>query len=407
MNMLRPLDQTIGVENLTGAEESGAGYMGSRTTSRVSVIIPTYNHEHYVCQAVDSALRQTYPDAEVLVVDDGSTDGTQQRLAAYGDNIRYIYQPNKGLAAARNTGVRAAQGGHFLFLDADDMIPPEKLGAQMPVLEANPDSGLVYSAWQYISADGTRVLGESRPARQGHMFRELLRQRFSFPVASAVVRRTCFERIGLLDETLTAAEDTDLWLRIARAGYAFGYVDHPLFQYRVVQGSVSRHHAHQARNALALLDRFFSEPNLPAELAGLRSEAYGALHYEHAARFYHAGTLEAAREHLRQALTICPELGADEEWVLEWIAGYALGPDVEAPHRFIDDVFTNLPPEGAALRGLRRRAHGRHNAARAFSAYQGHEWRQVRRSVLQALLYDPALIGNRGLVRIALQSLGV
>jgi glycosyltransferase involved in cell wall biosynthesis len=371
----------------------------------VSVIIPTYNHARFVTQTVNSALAQTYPHVEVIVVDDGSVDDTRAVLDHYGQQISYLYQENRGPSAARNLGVRAARGDYFLFLDADDAVPPNKLDLQVSLLEARPDFGLVYSGWQYVDEGGTQILGEGRPGKQGQVLKELLCRTLSFPPAAAVVRRKCLERVGLFDESLRGTEDTAMWTRIAAAGYAFGYADRPLLQYRVVKGSVSSNNASQARNEFARLDKFFASPNLPADVKALEAEAYSALHYEFGAKSYHAGEIELGKDHIRKAISICPPLASDKEWLLEWIAGYALGPRVEEPRRLIELIFDNLPPEATMLRTLRRRALGRYHVATAFSSYQNHHLRRVRRHILPALWGDPTIVRNRGFVSIAVRSL--
>src|SRR5262245_58457673 len=113
------------------------------TQPLVSVIIPSYNYGCYVQQAVDSALSQSYPNQEVIVVDDGSTDDTEVRLAAYGKRIRYIHQKNQGLSEARNTGIREARGEFLAFLDSDDAFHPKKTELQMAYLMAHPEVSLV------------------------------------------------------------------------------------------------------------------------------------------------------------------------------------------------------------------------------------------------------------------------
>ena len=118
---------------------------------RVSVIIPTYNSARFVVQAVESVLAQTYSDFEVIVVDDGSTDNTPVALAGYRQKIRYLHQENRGPSAARNAGYRASQGDYVLFLDSDDLIPPDTLERQVSFLNDHPEFGLVYSASQQIN----------------------------------------------------------------------------------------------------------------------------------------------------------------------------------------------------------------------------------------------------------------
>jgi glycosyltransferase involved in cell wall biosynthesis len=372
--------------------------------SQVSVIIPSYNSARFVAQAVDSVLAQTYPDFEVIVVDDGSTDDTQVVLAAYSGRIRYIRQENRGLAGARNTGFLASRGDYLLFLDSDDLIHPDKLALHVSLMEAEPASGLVYSAWQQINADGTQVLGEVRPNRQGQLLKELLRRHFFFFASAAVLRRECLERVGLFDESLQWSEDADMWLRLARAGYAFGYIDLPLVQYRIHEDSMTANTSpEQVQAWLASLDKFFADPDLPDEIRALEGEAYSILHYETAARYYRAGQIELGQDQIRKAILRRPEM--DSQWLLEWIAGSALDPRTSDPGRFINLLFDNLPPEATNLRTLRRRAHGRCHTSATFKAYQSHQFKQVRRHILPALIGDPATIRNRGFMRIAAESL--
>src|SRR5437867_1708261 len=112
---------------------------------KVSIVIPTYNYGRYVVEAVESVLNQSFQDREVIVVDDGSTDDTRERLERFRGRIRYIYQRNKGLPAARNTGIRAARGAYVAFLDSDDLWLPEKLALQVPILDTRQQVGMVYT----------------------------------------------------------------------------------------------------------------------------------------------------------------------------------------------------------------------------------------------------------------------
>lgn len=149
-------------------------------SSLVSIIIPSYNNARYIVQAVESALAQTHPAVEVIVVDDGSTDATQQILAPYRSRIACLHQTNRGPAAARNAGLRIARGAYLLFLDSDDLLVPTSVAAKVSFLEQHPQYGLVYSAWKQINDDGSRVLGEVRPACQGDVLAALLRREFFF-----------------------------------------------------------------------------------------------------------------------------------------------------------------------------------------------------------------------------------
>lgn len=121
----------------------------------VSVIIPCYNKAQYLAQTIDSALNQTYPEIEVIVINDGSLDNTLEVLQAYSENprVKIIDQENQGVSKARNAGIALAQGEYFQFVDADDWLHPEKTALQMEVMEARPDIGLVYCDWYVVYPD--------------------------------------------------------------------------------------------------------------------------------------------------------------------------------------------------------------------------------------------------------------
>ena len=123
---------------------------------KVSVIIPAYNCAHYICHAVDSVLAQTFPDFELVVVDDGSTDNTRELLKQYGSQIKYIYQQNKDMTAARNTGINHSSGEYIAFLDSDDIWLANKLERQIVLLDQAPEVGLVYCWHYYIDPAGNR-----------------------------------------------------------------------------------------------------------------------------------------------------------------------------------------------------------------------------------------------------------
>ncbi len=181
-----------------------------------SVIIPTWNRAGFVREAIDSALGQTYPAREVIVVDDGSTDETPEILAHYGGEIRWVRTANRGCAAARNTGLRLARGEWLAFLDSDDVMPPDKLATQVPVLEARPEVGFAYGLTVLF---GLELPGEVtdqpiRPDGNGCVAEGIfLTTRIGF--VSVLLRREAVEAAGGFDETLRLNEDTDLLLRVA------------------------------------------------------------------------------------------------------------------------------------------------------------------------------------------------
>jgi glycosyltransferase involved in cell wall biosynthesis len=200
------------------------------TQPKVSVITTTYNRAHYVREAIDSALAQTYPNVEIIVVDDGSTDETQAVLKGYGDKISHFYQNNQGLSAARNLGIKNSSGEYLAFLDDDDIWLPEKLELQVAYMEAHPEVGMVHADMFVLSERSgdsrPRKREFSRPIPSGYVLPELIQRNFIL-VCTALVRRSCLDTAGLFDPELRAAEDYNLWLRIARR-FSITYMDRPL-----------------------------------------------------------------------------------------------------------------------------------------------------------------------------------
>jgi glycosyltransferase involved in cell wall biosynthesis len=184
----------------------------------VSAVIPAYNYARFVGRAIDSVFAQTYENIECIVVDDGSTDDTPAVLAAYGDRIRMLRQQNRGLSAARNAGITMARGECVALLDADDEWLPEKLAKQVALLQARPEVAVVGCGWNAVDSDGKFLFKVQLPAPgpgEDAVRGIALRKRWVCGSASAaVIRRHVLDEVGLFDETLTAAEDWDMWLRI-------------------------------------------------------------------------------------------------------------------------------------------------------------------------------------------------
>lgn len=212
----------------------------------VSVIIPSYNSRQWVGQAIDSILNQTYPNTEIIVIDDGSTDDTATFLAQeYKDKIKYVYQPNSEVSAARNHGLRLATGHLISFLDADDWIFPEKIQRQVTYLRDHPEKDVVYcDFWAAYDSDPSNLLNSEQCGlvyRKGPILFRLLSLGTTVP-HSMLLRKECFEKAGNFSEKLHYYEDWELWVRIAGNGFEFGYLDEKLVVYRL--------HASSKRNNL-------------------------------------------------------------------------------------------------------------------------------------------------------------
>lgn len=236
----------------------------------VSIIIPTYNSAPYIQEAVTSVLQQTYQSIEIIIVDDGSTDGTKQVLADYIKNggITYIPKENGGPASARNVGIRSARGEFISFLDADDIWGADKLKRQIPLFQ-DLNVGLVYSDMTFLGAK-TKNATHSEGTKgffRGNVLRQLIMNNF-IPTSSVVVRRSVFEKIGLFDEDrrLIAVEDYDLWLKIAHE-FNIDFVDEPLVNYRLHENQISKNANATYRKLFYLYKKHAaSDPHIPHKL---------------------------------------------------------------------------------------------------------------------------------------------
>lgn len=218
--------------------------MNMESGQKVSVIIPTYNRADSIGVSIQSVLNQTWQNYEVIVVDDGSTDNTQQIMENYiDDRVRYIsLGRNYGPSHARNEGIRRSECEFIAFLDSDDVWLPEKLEKQMQVmLQASETVGLVYCRMRGCRKDGSDIICPSLSLGEEKLEGNLLRNLVGGNVIGTpamLVRKQCLEQTGGFDEGLKCLEDWELVLRIAEK-WEFGFVDEILVEFRYSDGSVS------------------------------------------------------------------------------------------------------------------------------------------------------------------------
>ena len=167
--------------------------MPSPAEPLASVIIPNYNHAQYIGDAIRSVLAQTYHNYEIIVVDDGSTDNSREEVAQFGGKVKYIYQSNAGLSAARNTGIQASKGSLIGVLDADDMYGPEYLKVLVTALQEDPVAAGIYCGYQFVDhANNLLPQVEARPVEPGRLYSALLGGNFFVP-ESIFLRRSVYE----------------------------------------------------------------------------------------------------------------------------------------------------------------------------------------------------------------------
>ncbi|MFN0110846.1 MAG: glycosyltransferase family 2 protein [Blastocatellia bacterium] len=208
----------------------------------VSVIIPAYNAAPFIAETLDSLFAQTYQDFEAILINDGSTDNTEQCIAPFRDRLAYIRQENKGVMAARNAGLKAARGRYIALLDSDDLLLPRFLEALVGMLEADQTLSVAYPNARYFGwpkHDG-KLHQDVFPVAEPVSFDRVLR-RECYIFGLLVFRREVIEAIGGYDESLKGqgAEDFELWLRMLRHGHQFKFTDEVLALYRWRQDSLS------------------------------------------------------------------------------------------------------------------------------------------------------------------------
>jgi glycosyltransferase involved in cell wall biosynthesis len=219
----------------------------------VSVIMPAYNVEPYVGDAIRSALAQTYTDFELIVVDDGSKDGTAEvvkALMTQDPRIQLVQQANRGLAGARNSALRAARGEFFALLDSDDLWEPEFLAEQMAILDARPAIDIVTgNGWCLGGAKHGQLARPFPDPRPVPDLASIIGDEWSVFIMS-VVRRHVYTTLGPFDEEMRSNEDYDFWLRAAVAGFTFARNDRPLGHYRIRSDSLSASDVRMIRGIL-------------------------------------------------------------------------------------------------------------------------------------------------------------
>jgi glycosyltransferase involved in cell wall biosynthesis len=272
----------------------------------VSVVVATHNQARWLGEAIESVRAQSFRDWELVVVDDGSTDDTAAVAARFADDprIRYLAEPHRERAAARNRGIAATTGRLVAFLDADDVWLPEKLARQVAAIAARPDAVLCYTPARYVDEAG-RPLPVRKPPRAvaGDVFPRLVRANL-FILASVLVRRACLLDAGCFDATLAVygCEDWDLWLRLTRR-WPVVVVDEELTHYRRHDGNTAW--SRVLESAFLVIDKVFADPQT-ARRAGISRAAVRALHCYHNATPLAATDRAAARELVRRGLREAP-----------------------------------------------------------------------------------------------------
>jgi glycosyltransferase involved in cell wall biosynthesis len=338
--------------------------------SIVSIIIPTFNRKFMVCKAIDSALNQTYKDIEIIVVDDGSSDNTQELLVQkYRDKIKYFYQENRGVAGARNAGIQESRGEYIAFLDSDDTWMPAKLDAQMKIFQSDTDVGLVYCGYTTLDMQG-EIVGQVKPACKGMIYYDLVLGN-QMGASSVVIKRECVEQIGFFQGRYSPAEDYEYWLRISRK-YKVDFVEDPLVQYVTHDQGLSQNGRAMEQAVMRILEDHWQGNQLNGNLMH-RSYSNNCVNL--AWNYYRNGDHDSFKQLLHLALTHCPTQKL-----------FIHGADAQQKERAVFAVFSQFWTSG-------EQCHNRQDKNKAYTAqylqlaweyYHQGNMKQFRRCVSSA-----------------------
>lgn len=287
---------------------------------RVTVLIPTYNAAAYLTETLESVCTQTFRDVELLIVDDGSRDDTLAMARRFESRItlRIIEQANAGPAAARNNGIRQAQGEYVAFIDSDDLMMPHRLASQVALFDADPALGLVHT--DLMTFDDRGVIHATRRAFSnpcgGAVLDKLLIDNF-ITTSTVMAPRAKLLEVGLFDEARRISEDFDLWLRMAER-WNVGYVDESVVKYRRRPGSLSEDKLRTGMAALDVVETWWrNHADYARDHRSLQRQSL-AKHLEVAGSAAVAqGRTAAGLKCLARALALAPTHGGTWKWIVK------------------------------------------------------------------------------------------
>lgn len=244
----------------------------------VTIFTPTYDRANFLPETIESILGQDYPNLEYIVLDNGSTDNTQEILRGYGDAIQWEHHvSNIGLSRAMNRGFELARGDIIGFVSSDDPLLPGAISALVDVFLAHPDVVVVYPDWDVIDGEGRYV---QHIDTFEYEYVDMVRYHHTYPGPGALFRRSVLDRIGGLDESYRIVSDYDFWLRAGLLG-PFRRCPRTLARYRL-HGTAATHAergVEMAREHVRVIDKLYDRTDLPADVLAVRTEAYRNAHY--------------------------------------------------------------------------------------------------------------------------------
>jgi GT2 family glycosyltransferase len=382
--------------------------------SKVSIIMPVYNGAKYIAEAINSAFAQTYKDWELIVVDDGSTDDTEEIVVSLGLPLKFIKQQNCGPSAARNLGLQAATGTYIVFLDADDEWDHdflEKTASQLDRLDESVAA--VCSGWLYIDKEG-QELPHTRMSRDGYLGLEDFLINNPFPLHAILTRKELLLSVHGFDSQILAMEDWDLWLRLLGTGRRFYAIRSPFAKYRLHGLSNSREPDRMRRGRLHALEKLFARADLLADMQALKPRILGRALTQSSVEFFAVGRDREALRDFCEAIQVCPELFEDDEVFYAIICaqqpvGYkGTGEflDLESgERRLVDSIRAALSTSDVPDTKLSSQVYGRAYLVLSRLAYSQRRMDLTRHYMYLALKHDATLIRNGNVLKLGAKSL--
>jgi glycosyltransferase involved in cell wall biosynthesis len=278
----------------------------------ISVIIATYNRARFLPETVESILRQRFHEYELIIVDDGSSDDTRQIVEAYGPRVRYFYQDNRGPSAARNLGVRHAQGAWISIQDSDDLCAPNHLETLYGYAEKHPDCGMVFANGAYLGGPEHNrntivpAAKSRRLAEHGVGLKDLF-DKSIVRLQAALISKACYDALAGHDERLRISMDLDLSFRVFNR-YPVAYLDEVVFYYRKHEDNSSGNQELRLRENIQVIEKLLAEnPRARATLGERKVAARLAYRYYRLAKAYwQQGRCTDAKQAINEAALLCP-----------------------------------------------------------------------------------------------------
>lgn len=313
---------------------------GTTVLPLVSIIIPTFNSADLLRLTLESVVKQTYQNIEVILIDDGSTDHTVEVARLFGDRVHYIFQENQGTDAAFRNAFEISTGKYISFLDHDDLIMPSKIKKQVEALEANPKIGLCYCGYFYIDGRSNWIQNYCLLPDE-NIVKELVLANFIWS-GGPLVRREVVIDVGLYDEAIWCS-DWDFWLRIAHQGYQFIGLQQPLGAYRILPNSQMANVQGLGEGMQMTLDKFFFDQNLPKEMLEIKNDAYSRIYFETSCGYYRVNSGEEGKRFFANSIDLMSQAQLELQSLAEMLAVASFGFRIRDSVAFIELIFAHLP----------------------------------------------------------------